>query len=54
VPCSRVYAGSPQMAAPSHDRDSVNDVFGVQNEISQKIAIALKVILTADEETARA
>jgi len=29
-------------------------VFGVQEEVSQKIAIALKVILAAEEEAARA
>jgi TolB-like protein/class 3 adenylate cyclase len=39
--------------AERYDRD-VNDVFGVQNEISQKISIALKVILTAEEEAGRA
>jgi adenylate cyclase len=39
--------------AERYDRD-LNDVFGVQHEISQKIASALKVILTAEEETARA
>ena len=32
----------------------LNDIFGVQSEISQKIGIALKVILTAEEEAARA
>ena len=39
--------------AERYDRD-VTDIFGVQDEISQKIAIALKVILTAEEEAARA
>jgi adenylate cyclase len=39
--------------AERYDRD-LNDIFGVQDEISQKIAIALKVILTAEEEAARA
>ena len=35
--------------AKRYDRD-LNDIFGVQDEVSQKIAIALKVILTAAEE----
>jgi adenylate cyclase len=39
--------------AERYDRD-LNDIFGVQDEISHKIAIALKVILTAEEEAARA
>jgi adenylate cyclase len=39
--------------AERYDRD-LNDSFGVQDEISQKIAIALKVILTAEAEAARA
>jgi len=39
--------------AERYDRD-LNDIFGVQDQISQKIAIALKVILTAEEEAARA
>jgi TolB-like protein len=39
--------------AERYDRD-LNDIFGVQDEISQKIAIALKVILTAEAEAARA
>jgi len=37
--------------AKRYDRD-LNDIFGVQDEISQKIAIALQVILTAEEEAA--
>ena len=37
--------------AERYDRD-LKDIFGVQDEISQKIAIALKVILTAEEEAA--
>jgi adenylate cyclase len=39
--------------AERYDRD-LKDIFGVQDEISQEIAIALRVILTADEEAARA
>lgn len=39
--------------AERYDRD-LKDVFGVQDEISQKITIALKGILTAEEEAARA
>ena len=39
--------------AERYDRN-LNDIFGVQEEISQKIAIALKVILTDEEEAARA
>jgi adenylate cyclase len=39
--------------AERYDRN-LNDIFGVQEEISQKIAIALKVILTGEEEAARA
>jgi TolB-like protein/class 3 adenylate cyclase len=39
--------------AERYDRE-LNDVFGVQDEISQKIVIALKVTLTAEEEAARA
>ena len=39
--------------AERYDRD-LSDIFGVQDEISQKIAIALKVILTDEEEAARA
>jgi TolB-like protein len=39
--------------AERYDRD-LNDIFGVQEEISPKIAIALKVALTAEEEAARA
>ena len=39
--------------AERYDRD-VNDVFGVQDEISQKISIALKVVLTAEEEAGQA
>ena len=35
--------------AERYDRD-LSDIFGVQDEISQKIAIALKEILTAEEE----
>jgi adenylate cyclase len=35
--------------AERYDRD-LNDIFGVQDEISQKVAIALKVILTAEDE----
>ena len=34
--------------AERYDRD-LTDVFGVQDEISQKVAIALKVILTVDQ-----
>jgi adenylate cyclase len=39
--------------AERYDRD-LNDVFGVQDEISQKIAIALKVNLTGEDEAAQA
>jgi adenylate cyclase len=39
--------------AERYDRD-LNDIFCVQDEISQKIAIALKVILSEEEEAARA
>jgi adenylate cyclase len=39
--------------AERYDRD-LTDIFGVQDQISQKIAIALTVILTAEEEAARA
>jgi TolB-like protein/class 3 adenylate cyclase len=39
--------------AERYDRD-LNDVFGVQDEISQNIVIALKVTLAAEEEAARA
>jgi adenylate cyclase len=39
--------------AERYDRD-LNDIFGVQDEISHKIAGALKVILTSKEEAARA
>jgi adenylate cyclase len=39
--------------AERYDRN-LNDIFGVQEEISQKIAIALKVILAGEEEAARA
>jgi adenylate cyclase len=35
--------------AERYDRD-LNDIFGVQDEISQKVAIALKVILTAEDD----
>ena len=38
--------------AERYDRD-LNDVFGVQDEMSQKIVIALKVTLAAEEEAAR-
>ena len=36
--------------AERYDRD-VSDIFGVQDEISQTIVIALKKILTADNRT---
>ena len=36
--------------AERYDRD-LNDIFGVQGEISDKIAVALKEILTAEEES---
>ena len=39
--------------AERYDRD-LNDIFGVQGEISDKIAVALKEILTAEEEAAPA
>jgi adenylate cyclase len=39
--------------AERYDRD-LNDIFGVQDEISQKIAIALKGILTVEEKAAQA
>ncbi len=39
--------------AERYDRE-LNDVFGVQDEISRKIAGALRVILTAEEQAARA
>ena len=39
--------------AERYDRD-LNDIFGVQDEISHKIVAALKVILTSKEEAARA
>jgi adenylate cyclase len=39
--------------AERHDRD-LSDIFGVQDEISHKVAIALKLLLTSEEEAARA
>jgi adenylate cyclase len=44
--------GGHHLWAERYDRD-LSDSFGVQSEISQKIAHALKAALTAQEEPAR-